>query len=290
MIPESFEYHVPKTVDEAARMAAEFADDGKVLAGGHSLIPMMKLRLASPKHLIDLGRVEGLKYIREADGKIEIGALTTHFQAEYATLLKEKCPLLPETARAIGDVQVRNKGTIGGSLAHADPAADWPAAALALDAELKTVSTSGERWIPVSEFFVDLLTTSMNPGEILTAIRFPALPVRSGDAYAKHAHPASGFAVVGVAARVTLDEKGIVEKARVGVTGVSSKAYRASSVEAAITGKAPSSKNLDTASLHAVDGIDLNGDLYASAEYRGHLAKVYTARALALAVERAGGK
>ncbi|HUZ47060.1 MAG TPA: xanthine dehydrogenase family protein subunit M [Terriglobia bacterium] len=289
MIPESFEYHRPTTLEEAARMAAQFADDGKVLAGGHSLIPMMKLRLASPKHLIDLGRVRGLQYIREADGKIEIGALTTHFQAEYSTLLKEKCPLLPETAREIGDVQVRNKGTIGGNLVHADPAADWPAAALALDAELKTVSTSGERWIPAAEFFIDLLTTSLNPGEILTAIRFPSLPLRSGDTYAKRAHPASGFAVVGVAARVTLDEKGRVEKARLGITGVASKPYRASAVEAALTGKAPSANNLKAAALHAVEGIDLNGDLYASAEYRGHLAKVYTERALALAVGRAIG-
>jgi len=290
MIPESFEYHIPKTLEDATRLAAQFADDGKLLAGGHSLIPMMKLRLASPKHLVDLGRLEELRYIREEDGKIEIGALTTHFQAEYSTLLKEKCPLLPETAREIGDVQVRNKGTIGGSLAHADPAADWPAAAVALDAEFKGVSTSGERWISAAEFFVDLLTTALNPGEILTAVRFPTIPGRSGDAYIKHPHPASGFAVVGVAARVTLDEKGAVEKASVGITGVSSKPYRASAVEAAIAAKFPSSKNLEAASIHAAKGIDPNGDIYASGEYRAHLAKVYTERALALAVERAGGK
>jgi aerobic carbon-monoxide dehydrogenase medium subunit len=289
MIPESFEYHIPKTLEEAARLAAEFADDGKLLAGGHSLIPMMKLRLASPKHLVDLGHIEGLRYIREEDGKIEIGALTTHFQAEYSSLLKEKCPLLPETAREIGDVQVRNKGTIGGNLAHADPAADWPAAAVALDAEFKGVSPSGERWIPAAEFFVDLLTTALNPGEILAAIRFPAIPGRSGDAYIKHPHPASGFAVVGVAARVTLDEKGAVAIARIGITGVGSKPYRAGAVEAAITGKSPSSKNLEAASSHAAEGIDPNGDLYASGEYRAQLAKVYTERALALAVERAGG-
>lgn len=290
MIPEKFEYHVARTLEEATRLAAQFVDDGKLLAGGHSLIPMMKLRLASPKHLVDLGHLEGIRYIREEDGKIEIGALTTHFQILYSGLLQEKCPLLPETAREIGDVQVRNKGTIGGSLAHADPAADWPATALALDAELKAISTSGERWIPVSEFFVDLLTTSLNPGEILTAIRLPVLPSRSGDAYLKHPHPASGFAVVGVAARVTLDESGTVEKASVGITGVNSKPYRARAVEAAITAISPSTQNLETASSHATEGIEPSGDLYASAEYRAHLAKVYTGRALALAVERAGAK
>src|SRR5579872_6513830 len=169
MISESFEYHVPKTLEEAARLAAQFGDEGKLLAGGHSLVPMMKLRLASPKHLVDLGRIESLRYIREHEGSIEIGALTTHFQIESSSLLKENCPLLPEAAGEIGDVQVRNKGTLGGSLAHADPAADWPAVAVALDAEIKAVATSGERWIPAGEFFVDLLATALNPGEIVAA-------------------------------------------------------------------------------------------------------------------------
>jgi len=288
MIPEIFEYHVPETLQEAARLAAQYAEDGKLLAGGHSLIPMMKLRLSSPKHLIDLSRLEELRYVREQDGKIEIGAMTTHFQAVYSSLLKEKCPLLPETARAIGDVQVRNKGTIGGSLAHADPAGDWAAAAVALDAELKGVSIAGERWIPVAAFFLDLFTTSLNSGEILAAVRFPMIPGRSGDAYVKHSHPASGFAVVGVAARVTLDEKGAVEEARVGITGLGSKPYRARAVETAIAAKSPSNKNLEAAAGHAAEGIDATSDLYASEEYRAHLARVYTLRALALAVERAG--
>jgi aerobic carbon-monoxide dehydrogenase medium subunit len=289
MIPEPFEYHAPKSLEEAARLAAQFGDDGKLLAGGHSLVPMMKLRLAAPKHLIDIGHLDGLRYIREQDGKIEIGALTTHFQIESSSLLKEKCPMLPEAAREIGDVQIRNKGTLGGSLAHSDPAADWPAVAVALDAEMKGTTTSGERWIPASEFLVDLLVTALVPGEILTALRFPALPARAGDAYAKHRHPASGFAVAGVAARVELDEKGSIQGARVGITGVSTKAYRAAAVESALPGKSPSARNLERAAAHAVEGIDVNGDLYASAEYRAHLARVYTRRALALAVERAGG-
>jgi aerobic carbon-monoxide dehydrogenase medium subunit len=289
MIPEPFEYHVPKTLEEAAQLVAQFGGDGKVLAGGHSLVPMMKLRLASPRHLVDIARLDGLRYISEKDGHIEIGALTTHYRIESSSLLKEKCPLLPLTAQQIGDVQVRNKGTIGGSMVHADPAADWPAAAIALDAELKAASASGERWIPASEFFLDLMTTSLSPEEIVTAIRFPVLPARSGDAYTKHAHPASGFAVVGVAARVTLDEKGHVESARVGVTGIAQAAYRAAEVEKAIMGKAPTAKNLQRAASHAADGIEANGDLYASAEFRVHLATVYAERALAAAAGRAAG-
>jgi aerobic carbon-monoxide dehydrogenase medium subunit len=290
MIPEPFEYHVPKTLEEAAQLVAQFGGDGKVLAGGHSLVPMMKLRLASPRHLVDIARLDGLRYINEKDGHIEIGALTTHYRIESSGLLKEKCPLLPLTAQAIGDVQVRNKGTVGGSMVHADPAADWPATAVALGAELKAVSTSGERWIPALEFFLDLMTTSLSPGEIVAAVRFPVLPARAGDAYAKHAHPASGFAVVGVAARVTLDEKGHIESARVGVTGIAQAAYRAAEVEKAITGKAPTAKNLERAASHAADGIEANGDLYASAEFRVHLATVYTERALAEAAQRAAGE
>lgn len=287
MIPESFEYHVPKTLAEASRLVAQFGGDGKVLAGGHSLVPLMKLRLAAPKHLIDIGRIGELRYIREDDGNVQIGALTTHFQIESSDLLKSKCPLLPESAREIGDVQVRNKGTLGGSLAHADPAADWPASILALDAEIKAASERGERWIPAKEFFVDLLTTALKPDEILTAVRLPVLPARAGDAYVKLAQPASGFAIVGVAARVVLNEKGAVEQVGVGVTGVGPKAYRAAAVEDVLRGKTPSAKRLEEAAAHAAEGVEVNSDLYASAEYRAHLARVYTRRALEKALERA---
>ncbi len=289
MIPESFEYHVPKTLAEASRLVAQFGGEGKVLAGGHSLVPLMKLRLASPKHLIDIGRIAELRYIREDNGNVQIGALTTHFQIESSDLLKSKCPLLPEAAREIGDVQVRNKGTLGGSLAHADPAADWPASILALDAEIKAASERGERWIPAKEFFVDLLTTALKPDEILTAVRVPALPARGGDAYVKLAQPASGFAIVGVAARVVLNEKGAVEQVGVGVTGVGPKAYRAAAVEDVLRGKTPSAKRLEEAAAHAADGVEANADLYASSEFRAHLGRVYTRRALEKALERAGG-
>lgn len=290
MIPESFEYHAPKSLAEASRLVAQFGAEGKLLAGGHSLVPLMKLRLASPKHLIDIGRISELSYIREDGGKIQIGALTTHYKIEASELLKTKCPLLPETAREIGDVQVRNKGTLGGSLAHADPSGDWPAVVLALDAEIQATSPRGERWIPAKEFFVELLTTALSADEILTAVRVPSLPPRSGDAYAKLHHPASGFAVVGVAARVVLDEKGSVQQVGIGVTGVTGKAYRAAAVENLLRGKSPSAKRVEEASSHAADSVEANADLYVSDEYRRHLACVYTRRALEKALERAGAR
>lgn len=290
MIPEPFEYHAPKNLAEATRLVGQFGEDGKLLAGGHSLVPLMKLRLASPGHLIDITGITELSYIREDGGQIQIGALTTHFKLESSELLISKCPLLPETAREIGDVQVRNKGTLGGSLAHSDPAADWPAAILALGAEIQAASARGERWIPAKEFFVDLLRTALQADEILTAIRVPALPARAGDTYRKLHHPASGFAVVGVAARAVLDEKGSLAEIGVGITGVGPKAYRASAVEEALRGKPPSSKRLAEACAHAADGVEANSDLFASADYRRHLASVYTRRAIEKAVERASGR
>jgi len=288
VIPAPFEYHVPKTLSEATRLVAQFGVEGKVLAGGHSLIPLMKLRLAAPKHLIDIGRIAELTSIREEGDRIRIGAMTTHFQLESSELLKARCPLLPETAAEIGDVQVRNKGTIGGSVAHADPAADWPAALLALEAEIHAASERGQRSLVVTDFFVDLLTTALEPTEILTAIQVPTLPPRGGDAYVKLAHPASGFAVVGVAARVVLDEKGSVAQVGIGVTGVGATPYRAATVEDLLRGKSPSSKRLQEAASHAADGVEPTADIYASAEYRAHLAGVYTRRALEAAIEHAG--
>jgi carbon-monoxide dehydrogenase medium subunit len=287
VIPASFEYHMPKTLSEAAQLAAQFADDGKILAGGHSLVPLMKLRLASPKHVIDIGRIPELSFVREEGGKIRIGALTTHYQLESSELLKARCPLLPETAREIGDAQVRNKGTIGGSLAHADPAADWSAAILALDGELKAVSAQGERWIAAKDFFVDLLTTALRPDEILSEVRVPALPEHGGEAYAKLHHPASGFAVVGVAARLVLGENGTLEQISVGVTGVGPTAYRAVAVEDALRGRPPGGRRVEEACSRACEGIEVNSDLFASAEYRTHLASVYARRAIERALERA---
>ncbi len=291
MNPEPFEYHTPKDIEEASRLLAQFGGEGKLLAGGHSLLPTMKLRLAAPKHLIDLGRLADLRYIREADGKLEIGALTTHFQIESSEMARSKWPLLSETAREIGDVQVRNRGTLGGSLAHSDPAADWPAAILALDAEIQARSAGATRWIPAAGFFVDLLTTALKEDEILTSVRVPAAPPGSGSAYLKLHHPASGYAVVGVAVSMSLDDDdGRVKRIAIGITGVGPKAYRAAAVEEALREKALNPSALAAASEHAADGIDVNSDPYASAGYRSHLAKVYTRRALEKALERASAK
>ena len=287
MIPASFDYIAAKSLDEAISLLAKHKDDAKVLAGGHSLLPAMKLRLMQPKVLIDLGRIKDLSYIREEGGQIRIGAMTTHFQVETSDLLRRSCPLLPETASHLGDMQVRNKGTIGGSLVHSDPAADWPPAILALDAELVAKSAKGDRVIKASDFFVEMLTTSLEPGEVLREIRIPAAKGKVGQAYMKVRHPASGFAVVGVAVNLSIDG-GKCQSAAIGITGVSSKAYRATKTEGALQGKALDAKTLGAAAAFAADGVDVNSDLYASAEYRKQLAAVYARRALETAISRTG--
>ncbi len=287
MIPAQFDYLTPATIDEAVGLLAQHSDDAKVLAGGHSLIPAMKLRLANPQVLIDIGRIKDLAYIREEGGQIRIGAMTTHYQLESSDRLREICPLLPECAGQIGDVQVRNKGTIGGSVAHSDPAGDWPAAIIALGAEIVAVSATGERTINATDFFVDMLTTALEPGEILREIRIAAPAGRFGQSYLKVPQPASGFAVVGVAVSLTRDASGKCQSASVGITGVASKVYRASAVEQAITGTDLNEQTVTAASTHATDGVSVNGDLYASEAYRRHLAQVYTRRAIEAAASRA---
>ena len=289
MIPAVFEYHVPKTLEEALRLVERHGDEAKLLAGGHSLLPLMKLRLATPRYVIDLGRLRGMSYIREEEGHIAIGAMTTHADMEASELLRANCPLLPETAAAIGDVQVRNRGTLGGSLAHADPAADYPAAVLALDAEIIAASTVGTRAIPAQGFFVDMLTTQLRPGEILSQVRIPLFAPRTGTAYCKLHQPASGFAIVGAAARVTLNKSGKIEDVAVGITGVGPKAYRAEAVEKALRGKNVTLKLLADAARHAADGVEPLADLHASAEYRREMAAVFTRRALERAIARAQG-
>jgi carbon-monoxide dehydrogenase medium subunit len=290
MIPAPFEYHAAKSLDDALRLLERHGDEAKVLAGGHSLLPLMKLRLASPRYLIDLGRLRGLSYIRLEGDQIAIGALTTHADVEASDLLRGRCPLLPETAAEIGDVQVRNRGTIGGSLAHADPAADYPAAILALEAEIIATSSAGKRTIPAKGFFVDLLTTQLRPGEILTEVRVAALGPRTGTAYTKLHQPASGFAVVGAAARVVLSRGNKIENVTLGITGLGAKAFRATAVEKALRGKKPSAKLLAAAVRTVAQGIEALSDIHASAEYRREMAAVYARRALERAVERASGK
>lgn len=287
MISSAFDYMRPTSLAEAARLLATHADDAKLLAGGHSLLPMMKLRLAAPTVLIDIGRLDELRDIRKRDNTLIIGACATHYAVETSALLRQRCPLLAETSAAIGDVQVRNRGTIGGSIAHADPAADWPAAVLALEAQLKLVHGSGERLVAADDFFIDMMTTAMESHEILTEIHVPVNPPCSGSAYLKMPQPASGFALTGVAAQVTLGADDTLQRVAVGITGVSSKPYRAQATERALQGQAATPQAIAQAVEQATGGVEALEDIHASAEYRLHLARVYTRRALQQAIERA---
>jgi carbon-monoxide dehydrogenase medium subunit len=287
MYPAQFEYARPSTIDEALQMLAEGGGDAKLIAGGHSLLPMMKLRLAQPAKLIDISRIPGLNEIKVDANGTTIGALVTHSQVAASPEVQRALPALAEAADKIGDLQVRNRGTVGGSLAHADPAGDLPAVFLAYDGEIVARGPNGERTIKASDFFVDILTTSLGEDEIITQIRFPAVAGGTGSAYLKFDHPASHYALTGVAAVVTLGDGGVVQDVRVGVTGVGPKAYRADGVEQALKGKGADA--VSQAAEKAADGIDCNDDIHASAEYRAHLARVFTRRALEAAIQRAGG-
>jgi len=282
MIPQQFEYSAPKTLDEALGLLAEGA---KPLAGGMSLIPMMKLRLATPEHLVDLGRIKDLSYIREQGGELHIGATTTHHDVESSALVRGKCPLLAETASHIGDVQVRNMGTIGGSVAHADPSADYPAALQALEAKFVLKGAKSERTVSAEEFFVDTFTTALEPGEIVREVIVPVDGDGTGTSYQKVLQPASGFAIVGIAVRVRKSGDKIT-MARIGVTGLSNRAFRATEAEKALEGRSGTPAEIQAVAALVAKGVDANSDLHASADYRLHLAAVYAAKALATALGR----
>ncbi len=288
MIPSAFEYFAPTTLAEATSFLVAHPDDAKLVAGGHSLIPLMKLRLAAPTYLVDISRLPGLSGIREVNGALEIGALTTHYQVESSAVVRERLPVLAETAALIGDVQVRNRGTIGGSLAHADPAADYPAPILALDAEVSVTGSKGQRTIKATDLFVDLLTTSLKADEVITHVRVPIPGARSGASYQKFPHPASRYAIVGVAAVVRLNADGSCASAAIGITGAGSKAQRAPSAEAGLAGSKLDDAALIKAGAAAAEAIDPVGDIHASAEYRRHLVREFTVRALREAAARAG--
>jgi carbon-monoxide dehydrogenase medium subunit len=287
MIPPKFDYIAPASLQEAVALLSSHPDDAKVLAGGQSLLSVLKLRLARPGLLIDLGRIGGLSYIRD-DGKmagagqggtIAIGAMTTYAEMRESALLREKCPLLPQTAAVIGDVQVRNRGTLGGSLAHADPAADMPAAALALSAELKAIGPKGERWIRAEDFFQGLFATALAPDEILTEIRAPVLTGQRS-AYLKAARRPSDFAMVGIAVRLRVGKDDVCEDVAIGVTAVTDKPYRATGVEQRLRGKRLEPKLIEAAAATVTDGVDVTENLNGSKEYHAQLARVYAARAL----------
>ncbi len=275
MIPAAFDYIAPSTLSEALSALASRPDDAKVLAGGHSLVPLMKLRLARPGLLVDLRRVSELRGISLDGERLRIGAMTTHAEIAASSLVQQQAPALAQAANEIGDRQVRARGTIGGSLAHNDPAADLPAVMLALDAEMRIASPNGERSIAVADFLRDMLETDLQPNEILTQV---SVRVSPRSAYAKFPNPASHYAVTGVA--VSLGGNGTIASARVGVTGAAPLAYRATAAEEALNGKALVGDSIAAASAAAYDGRELLSDIHASSDYRAALIGVMTRRAL----------
>jgi carbon-monoxide dehydrogenase medium subunit len=287
MITHPFTYQAPATIEEAVQQLGKNGD-AKVIAGGHSLLPLMKLGLAQPETLVDLRRIASLHQIRtEPDGTIVIGALVTHRDLMHDETVRAKLAALADAASEVGDLQVRARGTIGGSLAHADSAADEPAPTLAYDATIRAIGPKGSRDIPARDFFKGTFETALAANEILAEIRFPAQTGRTGGAFAKFAHPASGFAVTGVAAVVTIRSYGSIERTAIGVAGVAATAYRATAAERALTGTKGDAKAIADAAAKAADGVTALSDLAASGDYRKHLVTVYAKRALERAIQRA---
>jgi len=276
MIP-AIDYQKASSIDEALNLLSN-GDDVKLLAGGHSLIPAMKLGLSSPDKLVDISSLADLNYIKEEDNYVCIGACSTHNDIISSSLVADKLPIMIEAGGMIGDNQVRNKGTIGGSLAHADPAADWPAVLLVCDAEIVIQNSGGSRTIAAADFFTGLFETALEDGELITEIRIPVPPDGSKGTYLKFMQPASRFAIVGCA--VLASGNGSFDDVRVAFTGVSLNAFRDKGVENAINGQARDSGNIENAANAAAEDVEIMGDHYASEGYRKHLAKVFAKRAL----------
>src|SRR5712691_5309690 len=275
MFPAEFEYYRPKSTAEALKLLQK-VKGARVLAGGHSLLPAMKLRLASPAALIDISRIAELSGIKSTKDGLQIGALTTHAAIAASDVIRKSCPVLAETAGKIGDLQVRNRGTIGGSIAHADPAADYPTIMLLLGAKFIAADGKGQREIPADSFFVDLFTTSLKQGELLTSITIPS--TEAAAVYLKHRHPASAFAVVGVAALVGMKD-GKCADVRIAVGGATANPVRAKAAERALTGQAPNEANIARAAAAVGEALSKPlSDPYASGEFRVHLATVMTKR------------
>jgi carbon-monoxide dehydrogenase medium subunit len=291
MIPNNFEYFAPTAIDEALKLLNQHGDNCKILSGGHSLIPILKLRLASPAVIVDIGRIKELKQIRIDGNTMRIGANATHGEIANSAELKQHCPLLCQTAAQVGDQQVRNRGTIGGSLTHADPAADYPAAILALNAEVVVRGTDGnsesERVIKASDFFVNIMTSAVQANELVTEIRIPRPAQPQASVYLKVPQSASGFALVGVAAQLKLNN-GQCEEVSIGITGLAPTAFRAKSVEDALRGRALDETTISAAAAKAdAEASDAMDDIHASGDYRRHLSRVYAKRAVQAAAARA---
>ena len=288
MIPPSFEYLRPRTVPEAVAMLQQHGDEAKILSGGQSLIPMMKLRLARPGFLIDINRISGLSYVKEEGGYLKIGGLTREAELEASPLVRSKYPILLDTAHVIADPQVRNMATVGGNLAHGDPANDHPATMVALGAQVIATGPEGERVIPIEDFFVSLFATALQHEEILTEIRIPVPPARSGGAYFKLERKVGDFATVAVAAQLTLDEKGVCHKVGIGLTNVGPTPVKARKAEEFLRGKKPDESNIAQAAQLAADESTPSPDLRGPVEYKKGLVKELAKRALTRALGRAG--
>lgn len=289
MEPASFDYFAPRTIGETLDLLTRYGDDAKLLAGGQSLLPTMKLRLAQPRYLIDLGQVADLPSGIRIDGPhLSIGAFTLHADVATSELVGRTVPGLAQAANVIGDVQVRNRGTIGGSVAHADPGADFPVILSALDASIAAVSPRGARTIPIDDFFTDFFTTALAPDEVLTEIRIPLPPAGATTGYAKLGNPASGYVVVSAGALLVRGQSGECASVRVAVGGLQATPFRAAAVEEALRGQQPTAEAIAAAASKADDGADPYGDVYASEDYKRQVAAVYVRRALEAALGRNG--
>jgi carbon-monoxide dehydrogenase medium subunit len=280
MFPANFEYIKPRSLEEAVHLLTTLGTNVKLLAGGHSLLPSLKLRLARPSHLIDLTGIAALKAITVRENRLVLGAMATHWQVESSPMVRAALPYLSEVAGVIADPQVRNRGTIGGSIVNADPAADYPASILALNAQMVCFGRSGTRIIEAADWFQSLMTTAIGEDEILSEVRIPLLPARTAATYLKLPHPASRFAVVGIAAIVSFTSDQRCADVRIGITGISSIAMRAATLEQQLLGQKLDAKAIEAASAKAYEGFDIDGDMHFSAEDKKQLCRVYVRRAL----------
>jgi carbon-monoxide dehydrogenase medium subunit len=289
MIPRSFEYFSPRTLDEAIALLQKLGPEAKLLSGGQSLVPMMKLRLVSPEYIVDINRIPGLDYISESDGHLKIGALAREHQIESSETIKAKFPILEDTAKVIADPLVRNQATVCGNLAHGDPANDHPATMLALGATIIATGPKGQRQIPIEDFFPGLFTTALEPEEILTEIRIPIPPAKSGGAYLKLERKVGDFATAGVAVQIELDETHVCKRAGVGLTNVGMTPIKAKQTEAFLAGKKLDDATIQEAAQLAASESQPMDDIRGSADYKRDLVRVLTTRALIRALDRAKG-
>ena len=290
MIPSAFDYHAPGTLDEAVALLERLGDDAKVLSGGQSLLPLLKLRLGDAGHLVDIGRIPGLDGIAEADGYLRIGGAAREADLERSDLIREKYPILLDTAAVIADPLVRNRATVGGNLAHGDPANDHPATMLALEAQVVARGPGGERTIPITSFFTGLFTTALAPAEILTEIRIPVSPPRSGGAYVKLERKVGDFATAAAAAQVTLGGQGEIARIGIGLTNAGPTPIKATAAEQYLQGQQPNGEAIAEAARLAAEATSPSADRRGSMEYKRDMARVLTGRAITRALQRAGGQ